>query len=102
VETFLREVQSKATFIDPVPEVFTYPRDLDDVPSVHLAVAAGARYLVTWDNDLLDLMNEATPEGRDFRQRFPDLAILAPVAFLQKFSPKGEQRPPAEGPPSRP
>lgn len=39
-------------------------------------------------------MNQATPEGKDFRQRFPGLSILTPVAFLQALSPK-EEEPPA-------
>jgi putative PIN family toxin of toxin-antitoxin system len=56
VEAFLREVQNRAVLCDTVPEVFSYPRDPDDEPYVNLAVAAGANYLVTWDNDLLDLM----------------------------------------------
>jgi len=80
VEAFLRELRSRAVMFDPVPEVFTYPRDPDDEPYVNLAVAAGAKYLVTWDKDLLDLMAE-TPPGTDFRARFPGLVILTPVAF---------------------
>ncbi len=75
---------------------FTYARDLNDEPSVNLTLAAGAQYLVTFDNDLLDLMNQATPEGNDFRQRFPGLLILTPAAFFQALSPK-EEEPPAPG-----
>jgi len=100
VQTFLQELRAKAVFFDAVPQVFTYPRDPDDEPYVNLALVAGARYLVTWDNDLLDLMNEATPEGKDFRQRFPNLAILNPVDFLQQLSPKEGQSPSAEASPS--
>lgn len=96
VEALLREVRNRAALLDPVPGIFAYPRDPDDEPYVNVAVAAGARYLVTWDKDLLDLMNEATPEGKDFRQRFPDLTILDPVAFLRRFSSKEEEQPPTE------
>jgi predicted nucleic acid-binding protein len=49
-------------------------------------VAAGVRYLVTWENDLLDLMDESTPVGADFRERFPALLILNPVAFIRELS----------------
>jgi putative PIN family toxin of toxin-antitoxin system len=83
VDAFLRKLQTWALFVDPVPEVFTYPRDPDDQPYVNLAVAAGAKYLVTWDNDLLDLMAD-NPEGTAFRGRFPGLVILTPVAFLRE------------------
>ena len=49
-----------------------------DEPYLDLAVAAGARYLVSRDRDLLDLMNDA-----QFRQRFPELIVLDPPAFLR-------------------
>jgi predicted nucleic acid-binding protein len=75
--------------LDPVPEVFTYPRDPDDEAYVNLALAACAPYLVSWDKDLLDLANESTAEGKGFRQRFPDLSILDPVAFLRVLAPRG-------------
>jgi putative PIN family toxin of toxin-antitoxin system len=87
VDRFLLDVRAKATFIDAVPPAFTDARDPDDEPLVNLAVAAGARYLVTWDNDLLDLMGETTPAGSDFRQRFPGLTVLNPVALLRAMAP---------------
>jgi len=88
VEAFLRELRGAAVLLDPIPHVFTYPRDPDDEPYVNLALAAGANYLVTWDKDLLDLMSEAAPEGQDFRQRFPNLAILTPPDFLRAMRQK--------------
>jgi putative PIN family toxin of toxin-antitoxin system len=91
VDTFLQELQNAAALVDTVPQAFTYPRDPDDEPYVNLALAAGANYLVTWDKDLLDLM-EDNAEGSDFRSRFPNLRILTPVALL------GELGPPAAPP----
>jgi predicted nucleic acid-binding protein len=81
--------------------VFSCPRDPDDEPYVNLAVAAGARYLVTRDKDLLDLMEDA-----DFRRRFATLAILDPAAFLLERSGKhrlqhGREEDPADTPCSR-
>lgn len=83
VREFLERINAKAVHIDPVPAVFTLVRDPKDERYVNLAAAAGARYLVTRDKDLLDLM--ADPE---FRGRFPDLAIVDPVAFLQAIAPQ--------------
>jgi|SRR5579884_1885476 len=77
VEAFLRNVQAKAVVLDAVPPAVSHPRDPDDEPYLNLAVAAGARFLVSRDKDLLDLMLDA-----DFRGRFPDLTVLDPVAFL--------------------
>jgi putative PIN family toxin of toxin-antitoxin system len=83
---FLRDLSNDAKYLREVPEVFVYPRDPNDEPYVNLAVAAEVRYLVTWDKDLLDLMDETTPAGADFRERFPALLILSPVAFLRELS----------------
>lgn len=84
VEAFLLELQNQAILIEPVPEVFIFPRDPDDQAYVDLALAAGAKYLVTWDNDLLDLMADG-PESIEFKGRFPGLIILTPVAFLREL-----------------
>ncbi len=85
VEAFLKDLAEKAVSLSDVPSVFSYARDPKDEPYVNLAAASGARYLVTWDKDLLDLMNETREESRAFRQRFPNLIILDPVAFLQEM-----------------
>jgi putative PIN family toxin of toxin-antitoxin system len=85
VQEFLQALQNVAVLLDPVSPTFTYPRDPDDEPYVNLALAAGAKYLVTWDNDLLDLMGD-NPAGADFRGRFPGLAIVTPVAFLHEIA----------------
>ena len=85
VGALLERLASSAVLLEGVAAVFSYPRDPKDEPYVNLAVAAGARYLVTCDNDLLDLMREDYPDGENFRRRFPGLAILDPVAFLREI-----------------
>jgi putative PIN family toxin of toxin-antitoxin system len=86
VETFLQRVEAKAVAVIEVPEAFSHPRDPDDEPYINLALAAGAKYLVSRDKDLLDLMNDP-----DFRSRFPHLTILDPVEFLRILSPRRER-----------
>jgi putative PIN family toxin of toxin-antitoxin system len=93
VATFMAEVQGKAFLLTNVCAVFSHPRDPKDELYVNLAVAADARYLVTRDKDLLDLMRPGTDLGEDFRQRFPGLTILDPPAFLSELSPKRAQNP---------
>jgi putative PIN family toxin of toxin-antitoxin system len=78
----LARLEKFAILIHNVPETFRYARDPDDEVYVNLALITNARYLVTYDKDLLDLMRE-TEEGRDFRHRFPHLQILGPLAFLE-------------------
>lgn len=76
-------MKERAIFLESVPTEFSYDRDPKDEMYVNLALAAGAAYLVSRDNDLLDLMKE-TDIGRAFRERFPSLTILDPVAFLRE------------------
>ena len=67
------------------PETFVYERDPDDAHYVNLALAADAKLIVSRDKDLLDLMDQAKPEGRDFHTRFPTVRILDPVSFLREL-----------------
>lgn len=84
VAAFLEMLASKCRFVEGVPRVFSLPRDPKDEPYVNLAIAANARYLVTWnEKHLTYLMEGKTPESIEFRARFPDLAIITPPAFLQ-------------------
>jgi uncharacterized protein len=83
VESFLVEIQAKAVLIKNVPERFTYERDPEDEPYINLAVEAKADYIVSRDNDLLDLMTGHTPECKEFRQRFRPLKVIDPLAFLK-------------------
>ena len=81
VAAFLDDVASNAMIISDVPDRFRYDRDPKDEPYVNLALAAGASYLTSRDRDLLDLV-----EDEVFRQQFPGLTILDPLAFLQEIA----------------
>jgi putative PIN family toxin of toxin-antitoxin system len=83
VEALLERVLHDAILMSDVPKAFIFERDPDDEPYINLAIAAGAKYLVSRDKDLLDLMNDL-----DFRARFAELTILDPVGFLQAISSK--------------
>lgn len=78
----IETLTDKATLIEQVPNLFSYSRDPKDEPYVNLALAAGATYLVSDDNDLLDLMKD-NDVGKDFRARFPDLKIVSPLEFIR-------------------
>jgi hypothetical protein len=85
VQQLLDHLTQTACRIDPVPLQFSYARDPKDEPYLNLALAAAATYLVTWDTDLLDLMGDSA-DGIAFRDRFPGLVILTPVAFLRALA----------------
>jgi putative PIN family toxin of toxin-antitoxin system len=83
-ESFLRAARAKANLFTDVPNVLVLPRDRDDEIYLDAAVAAQADYLVTWnERHLTYLMRQDTPEGREFRIRYPHLQIVDPVSFLR-------------------
>lgn len=81
VASFVENIEWKASRFADVPRVIPLERDPKDEPYLNLAIAAGARYLVSRDRDLLDLMNDEA-----FRHRFPALTILTPPAFLSEMA----------------
>jgi putative PIN family toxin of toxin-antitoxin system len=78
VEMFVQDVESRAVTLAEVRRVFSLDRDPKNEPYINLAIASGAAYLATWDQDLLDLMGDEA-----FRQQFPALNILEPPALLR-------------------
>ena len=87
VNGFLERVRQGATVLADVPSIVSLPRDPKDEKYLDLAAAAQAKYLVSRDNDLLDLMDQSRAESREFRVNFPSLSIVDPVAFLQLLVP---------------
>jgi len=75
---FLDHLVDKGHMIEDVPSVYRLERDRKDEPFLNLAIATQAPFLVSRDNDLLDLM-----KNDEFRKAYPALTILDPVAFLK-------------------
>ncbi len=73
----------RGLYVRNVGRHFTYPRDPDDEPYLNLAVEISADYLISRDNDLLDLMDWNREEGREFQRRFRFLKIVTPEEFLR-------------------
>jgi putative PIN family toxin of toxin-antitoxin system len=85
VSKILTWLVAHSTVVEDVPEVFHYARDPDDEPYLNLAIAAGATYLVSRDNDLLHLQDPHSEPGQALRQLLPQLVILDPVQLLQRI-----------------
>ena len=92
VEALFERLEQNATLIKQVPKRFVYPRDPKDEPYINLAVEMQADYLVSRDNDLLDLMKWEQEEGREFQKRFRFLKIVTPESFLAVVE-KGDEAP---------
>ena len=95
VEAFLARVDRFAHRVAKPPAVVALARDPKDEKYLNLAVAAGASHLVSWDQDILDLMDDPSADARTFRAKFPHITILDPVAFLNTLETKAAGKPPA-------
>jgi len=82
----VRDVLSHPKVRDDVSRHFSYPRDPKDEKYIDLAVEVDARYIISRDKDLLDLMTGHTDECKDFRRRFRPLEVIEPVEFLKVVS----------------
>ncbi|NOT62371.1 MAG: putative toxin-antitoxin system toxin component, PIN family [Acidobacteria bacterium] len=82
VEAFLADVQLKAICLKNVPEEYRFERDPKDACYLNLAIVANARFIVSRDNDLLDLMKPTTETASAFQQRYPFLKIITPLDLL--------------------
>ncbi len=82
---FLKRLQTFANFVSHVPKRFSYQRDEDDEPYVNLAIEVNAHFIVSRDNDLLDLMRGYTDECKEFRQRYRGLRVIEPEGLLKEM-----------------
>ena len=82
LNAFLTKLEAKAILIANVPEEFHHERDPDDDMYLNLAIVSNATYLVSRDQDLLDLMTTSPDIGRQFRSRYPFLRIMTAAGFI--------------------
>ncbi len=83
---FLNRVRKASKLVKFIPDHFDYQeRDAKGEPYINLAVEVQADYLVSRDNDLLDLMNWGREPGREFQKRFRSLRVVTPEVFLEEL-----------------
>jgi putative PIN family toxin of toxin-antitoxin system len=82
VGDFLRTLRGTAAFFPGVPRKVVFPRDPKHEPYLNLALAAQANYLVSRDNDMLDLNAPYDPTGAKLRGGCPQLQIIEPEASV--------------------
>jgi putative PIN family toxin of toxin-antitoxin system len=85
VKTFFVKLDAKAILITNVPEEYHYERDPNDEMYINLSIVANASYLVSRDQDLLDLMTTSTDVARNFRSRYPLLRIMKAADFIREI-----------------
>ncbi len=82
VTAFLQRLVELAPPRADVPSSLRYPRDPKDEPYLNLALVEKAAFLVSRDNDLLDLMRDDSPDGQALRAVAPGLRVVTPPEFL--------------------
>ena len=87
VDALIIRVSDKASIVDDVPAHFSYGRDAKDEKYINLGIEVEADYIVSRDQDLLDLMTGYTDECKDFRRRFRSLQVIEPAEFLKTVKP---------------
>jgi len=85
VRALLQRLTAKAIIIKNIPEEFKYQRDPKDEMYINLAIVANAEYLVSRDQDLLDLVTTSTDVARQFRSRYPFLRIMKAADFITEM-----------------
>ena len=85
VSAMLQRLGNKAILIQNIPEEFQYKRDPKDEMYLNLAIVANAKYLISRDQDLLDLMTTSTDEARQFRSLYPFLRIMKAADFVMEM-----------------
>lgn len=86
VNALFTKLEAQAILITNVPEEYRYERDPDDEMYLNLAIVTHASYLVSKDNDLLDLMTTTTDIALRFRTRYPFLRIMQAADFVRELA----------------
>jgi len=84
VNALLVKLEANAILTANIPEEYHYERDPDDEMYINLAIVTSASYLVSKDDDLLDLMSADTDVAREFRNRYPFLRVLKADDFIKE------------------
>ncbi len=85
VDAYLGRIATLAPPATDVPHAVTYPRDPKDEPYLDLAVHANAAFLVSFDNDLLDLMTDEGADAAAVKALAPRLTVLTPPDLLRRL-----------------
>ena len=82
IDRFFAELQSNSYQAKQKAVVFKLDRDPKDEKIIELVASCDADFLVTRDNDMLDLMTNFDLTSKEFRQRFRGLKVVDPKDFL--------------------
>jgi len=76
----LQSVRAHTVVIENTNQIYAFERDPNDEVFINLALACEAKFIVSRDNDLLDLRKDES-----FKISFPQLRIVSPAEFLEIY-----------------
>jgi len=88
IEAFIADIRLKSICLRNIPEEYHFERDPKDEPYINLAIVARAKFIVSRDNDLLDLMKPGSQASSEFQRRYPLLKIITPTDLLAEVETK--------------
>jgi len=80
VDEVLQVIRAHSIIIENINQIYKFERDADDEVFINLALSVKAEFLLSRDNDLLDLR-----EDKAFVTEFPKLKIVSPAEFLEIY-----------------
>lgn len=90
VTRFTDAIVQRASWIDPVPEMFKHSAHAKDDHVFDLAIAAKADYLVTWENRHLQMAERFPDEFGILARLTPRLKVIDPASFARVAAPNPE------------
>lgn len=85
LKNILAATLERAEWVPDVPHSFTWPHHPDDDHIFNLAIAARAKYLVTWENRLRKLGTDTSDDARRLRALAPQLEIITPMELAERL-----------------
>jgi putative PIN family toxin of toxin-antitoxin system len=85
IKRVLDAALERAEWFDQVPSVFSWAQHPDDNHIFNLAIAAKARYLITWERRIIKLANARSSAASRLRQLAPQLEIITPAQFAVRL-----------------
>jgi putative PIN family toxin of toxin-antitoxin system len=78
VNEIVKSIYSLAVIVEKIEDVYKFERDENDEVFINLALPVEVDFLVSRDNDLLDLAKD-----KFFLKTYPKLKVVNPAEFLQ-------------------
>ncbi len=78
VNEAVKAICSLAVIVEKIEDIYKFERDENDEVFINLALTVDAEFLVSRDNDLLDLAKDES-----FKMTYPKLKVVNPAEFLQ-------------------